>query len=97
MNTLQYLLSQLGRLLNETAILEVCDWDEEKVEILLSNINSMTIDTEAPLTDNLKMFCENQSYISEHNRANLLAVLEQAIIIEMKEIAMAEADEEYEN
>ena len=97
MNPLQYLLGQLGRLHNETAILEACDWDEENVETLLSNLNTMPFDPDAPLTDNLKKFCESQAYISEYNRENLYAILEQAIIIEVKELAIAEEDEEYEN
>ena len=63
MTPIQYLLSQMGRLHNETAILEVCDWDEEKVDRLLENLNSMLIDIESPLTENLERFCKNQDYI----------------------------------
>ena len=95
MTPIQYLLSQMGRLHNETAILEVCDWDEEKVDRLLDNLNNMLIDIEAPLTENLERFCKNQDYISEFNREQLYSLLEQAIVLELQE--EARANEEYEN
>jgi|18_taG_2_1085343.scaffolds.fasta_scaffold32012_2 hypothetical protein len=95
MTPIQYLLTQLGRLHNETAILEVCDWDEEKVDRLLENLNNMLIDLESPLTENLERFCKNQDYISEFNREQLYSLLEQSIVLELKEAARAE--EEYEN
>ncbi|HIL25902.1 MAG TPA: hypothetical protein EYG21_00690 [Nitrospinaceae bacterium] len=95
MTPIQYLMSQLGRLHNETALLEVCGWDEEKVDLLLTNLNNMLVDIDAPLTKNLERFCEQQDYISEHNREQLYNILEQSIVVEIKEAARAE--EEYEN
>ena len=95
MTPIQYLMTQMARLHNETAILEVCDWEEEKVDKLIENFNSMLIDTDASLTENLKRFCKNQDYISEYNREMLYGLLEQSILLEVKETARIE--EEYEN
>ena len=94
-NPIQYLLSQMVQLHNETALLEICDWDEDKVERLLSNLNHMLIDLSSPLEENLTHFCESQDYISETNRDNLCEILDQAILLEMKNIA--NPSEEYEN
>jgi len=88
-------MMQLGRLHNETAILEVCDWEEDKVDKLLENLNAMLIDLDSPLTDNLERFCQNQKYISEQSRDQLYDLLEQSIILELKE--HAQSKEEYEN
>jgi hypothetical protein len=95
MNPLQYLMSQMSKLHNETAVLEVCDWDEEKVDKLIENLNAMLIDVDASLEDNLKRFCDGQEYITPPNRELLYGLLEQSIIMELKETA--EAKEEYEN
>lgn len=95
MTPIQHLMLRMTRLHNETALLEVCDWEEEKVETLIENLNNMLMDLSISLTDNLKRFCKNQDYISEHNREVLYSLLEQSIILEMKEADRLE--QEYEN
>ena len=92
---IQYILGELGKIHNETAILEACDWDEEKVVILFSNLETMLFDTSVPLAENLERFCKEQTYISEYNREQLYSLLEQVIILEIKEFAKLK--EEYEN
>ncbi len=95
MNPIQYLMSQISMLHNETAILEACDWDEEKVELLIENLNSILIDLDSSLTDNLKRFCDSQEYLEEYNREQLFSLLEQSLITGIKE--QARLEEEYEN
>ena len=85
----------MGKLHNETAILEVCDWEEDKVDMLLENLNNMLMDLNSPLTENLQRFCENQDYISEYNRQQLYGLLEQTIVLELKD--QARIEKEYEN
>ena len=92
---IQYLMQQMSRLHNDTALLEVCDWEEEKVEKLIENLNTVLIDMDASLPENLKRFCRNQDYISEHNRDALYGLLKQSIVMELQESAREE--EEYEN
>lgn len=92
---IQYLMMQMGKLHNETAILEVCDWEEDKVDMLLENLNNMLMDLNSPLTENLQRFCENQDYISEYNRQQLYGLLEQTIVLELKD--QARIEKEYEN
>jgi hypothetical protein len=88
-------MMQMGKLHNETAILEVCDWEEDKVDMLLENLNNMLMDLNSPLTENLQRFCENQDYISEYNRQQLYGLLEQTIVLELKD--QARIEKEYEN
>ena len=95
MTPIQFLMSQMVHLHNETAILEACDWDEEKVDTLIENLNNVLIDLDCSLVDNLKRFCDNQDYISEHNREQLYNLLEQSITMGIEEAARIE--EEYEN
>ena len=95
MTPIQFLMSQITTLHNETAILEVCGWDQEKVDLLLSNLNNMLIDLDTSLTENLKRFCEKQTYISEHYREELYSLLEQAITMGIQE--QNRIDEEYIN
>lgn len=92
---IQYILSELGKIHNETAILEACDWDEENVETLFSNLETLVFDTSISLTENLETFCKDQTYISEYNREQLYGVLEQVIIFEIKEFDKPK--KEYEN
>jgi len=80
---------------NETAILEACDWDDEKVDMLVENLNNILIDLDSSLTENLKRFCDGQEYISEYNREQLFSLLEQSLLMGIKE--QARLDEEYEN
>ena len=95
MNPIQYLMSQISMLHNETAILEACDWDDEKVDMLVENLNNILIDLDSSLTENLKRFCDGQEYISEYNREQLFSLLEQSLLTGIKE--QARLDEEYEN
>lgn len=95
MNPIQYLMSQISMLHNETAILEACDWDDEKVDMLVENLNNILIDLDSSLTENLKRFCDGQEYISEYNREQLFSLLEQSLLMGIKE--QARLDEEYEN
>ena len=95
MTPIQYLMSQIASLHNETAILEVCDWDEEKVDKLLENLNKMLIDLDSSLEDNMRRFCEAQEYISEYHREELFSLLKQSIIMGIQE--QNRIEEEYEN
>ena len=95
MTPIQFLMSQIASLHNETAILEVCDWDEEKVDKLLANLNSMLMDLDSSLEDNMKRFCAAQDYISEYHRELLFDLLKQAITMGIQE--QNRIDEEYEN
>ena len=91
----EFVLKNLVNLHNETAMLEICGWDEDKLAILYKNLESSLLEVNTPITENLKTFCSQQFYIERENRESLYELLEQAMINELKEISNKQM--EYEN
>ena len=89
---INYILSSLVTLHNETAMLEICDWDEDKLGVLYSNLEKALLDVSTPITENLRRFCSQQFYIDKGNRDSLYDLLEQAMITEMKELVKTESE-----
>ena len=88
-------MMSLNKLHNETALLEICDWEEEKVDKLLKNLNEALLDVSSSIYETLDHFCENQDYISKHSRKELFSLLENLIDSELKELSKTK--QEYEN
>ena len=76
-------------------MLEICDWDEERLQNLYSDLETVLLEVNTPILDNLKRFCSRQFYMSERNREVLYELLEEAMVNEMKNITNQER--EYEN
>ena len=72
-------------------MLEICGWDEEKLNILYGNLEKALLEVNTPITENLKRFCARQFYIEKEDRESLYDLLEQAMVMEMKEIVKKES------
>ena len=92
-NPFSYIISSLSSISRETAILEICDWDEEKRDKLHEYIREKISSLDYFSVDKIKQICFNQNITSEESKTQLFDIIIQMMQIEMQQIS----NEGYQN
>lgn len=92
-NPFSYIISSLSSISRETAILEICDWDEEKRDKLHEYIRGEISSLDYFSVDKIEQICFNQNITTEESKSQLFDIIIQMMQIEMQQIS----NEGYEN
>ena len=92
-NPFSYIISSLSSISRETAILEICDWDEEKRDKLQEYIREEISSLDYFSVEKIEQICFNQNITTEESKSQLFDIIIQMMQVEMQQIS----NEGYEN
>ena len=92
-NPFSHIASCLASLSRETAILEICDWDENKKEDLYNYIKNEISSLNSFSIDKIKQICFNQNITSEESKSALFDIILHMMQTELQQLSK----KEYEN
>jgi hypothetical protein len=96
-SSLSFLISFISNINIHTEILEMCDWDEGRLEQLLdfifielSNLNQLSMDS-------IKDICYKQNFTNEESKPRFFDIIKKIVSSELNLISEEQKNEEYEN
>tara|TARA_B100000131_G_scaffold279075_1_gene284016 strand:- start:916 stop:1215 length:300 start_codon:yes stop_codon:yes gene_type:complete len=92
-----FLISSIANINMHTEILEMCDWDEERLERFLDfmfdelgNLNQLSIDS-------IRDICYKQNFTNDESKPRLFDIINKIVSSELNAIVEEQKNEGYEN
>ena len=92
-NPFNHLLLSLSSLSRETAILELCDWDQDKKAALQEHLGKELSGLKYFSLEKIEEICFNQNITSEQSKSALYDIIIEMVQVELQQISKTE----YEN